>query len=90
MYSFSIDHVHYDRYKNGRPFTLTDCWREVEGVGNARIWCGDRLVLDRAGEATMRRYRIRELFRKAREARRRRYLESLDALNRRRTAQAAA
>lgn len=90
MYAFSIDGIVYDAWKDGTPFTLADCWEQVHGVGNARIWCGDRLVLDRAGESVMRRHRIRERFEKARQARRRRYLESLDALNGRRRAAVAA
>lgn len=89
-YSFTIDSVEYDAYKDGTPFTLADCWREVHGVGNARIWCGDRLVLDRAGESTMRRHRIRERFEQARQERRRRYLESLAALDGRRARTVAA
>lgn len=80
MYSFTIDGIHYVAYKDGTPFTLADCLREVRGVGNARIWCGDRLVLDRAGEAVGRRYAIARRYKLAAEARRERAVQSVAAL----------
>ena len=80
MYSFTIDHVHYDGYKDGTPFTLADCLREVRGVGGARIWCGERLVLDRAGEVVGRRYAIARRYKLAREARRERAIQAVAAL----------
>ena len=80
-YSFSIDHITFDAYRDGTPFTLADCWRECEGVGNARIWCGDRLVLDRAGEAATRRYRIRARYQAMRGIMAERRRESYAALS---------
>lgn len=80
MYSFTIDHVHYDRYRDGTPFTLADCLREVRGVGGARIWCGDRLVLDRAGEVVGRRYAIARRYKLAREAQRERSRQAVATL----------
>jgi len=63
MYLLQVDHVTYSGFRDGRPFTLRDCWREIEGVGNARILAGDgRVVLDRAGEMIGRRYRVRSMF----------------------------
>lgn len=61
-YSFTLGPVEYVGFRDGRPFTLADCWREVEGVGGARIWHGERLVLDRAGEQVGRRDRVRRMF----------------------------
>lgn len=80
MYSFTIDSVEYDAYKDGTPFTLADCWREVEGVRGARIWCGNRLVVDNAGAQSGRRYEMRRRFALAREARMQRRIESYAAL----------
>jgi len=80
MYSFTIDGVEYDAYKDGTPFTLADCWREIAGVHNARIWCGNRLVLEQAGEVGGRRYAISRRYKLAREARRQRLIESYAAL----------
>lgn len=62
MYSIQIDHVTYDSYKDGAAFTLADCWRELEGTGNARILCGDRVVLNNAGAASMRRQIVRRAY----------------------------
>lgn len=53
-YSFTIDGREYDRFQDGRPFTLADCWREIEGCFNAHIWQGDRLVLRDAGSLRVR------------------------------------
>lgn len=64
MYSFSLGPVEYG------PCTLTEAWEQVHGVGCARIWCGERLVLERAGESVGRRYAVRRRFEAQRERRR--------------------
>lgn len=38
MYAFSVDHVIFDRHRDGRPVTLTAAIDAVRGVSNARIW----------------------------------------------------
>lgn len=86
MYSFTFDGRHYDAYADGTPFTLADIWREVEGLAGVRIWCGDRLVLDRAGEQTGRRVRIRARYLAARASLAYRRRESYEALAGRRAA----
>lgn len=70
MYEIQIDHIRYSGYRNGAPFTLADCWRETEGVGNAKILTTTgRVVLFRAGEKTGRRLRVRRDYYEARAKR---------------------
>lgn len=54
-YTFSIDHVEYIGTKDGKPFTLLDCWRHVYGVGHAAIYApSGRVVLRNAGAISAR------------------------------------
>lgn len=54
-YRIRLDHREFDGFRDGRPFTLPDAWRQVEGVGNAAILAPDgRLVLANAGSPTAR------------------------------------
>lgn len=68
-YTFSIDHVHYDAFKGGRPFTLLDCWRQVYGVGHAAIYSPTgRVVLRNAGAISARWEHINTARRRRRAA----------------------
>jgi hypothetical protein len=63
-YMIQLGPVVFDCWRDGRPFTLADCWRELDGVGAARILdCRGRVVLDRAGEHLGRRARVRAMYR---------------------------
>ena len=54
-YVLELGPVTYDGWRDGRPFTLADCWRECEGVAGARILAPTgRVVLDDAGSVTVR------------------------------------
>lgn len=73
MYAIQIDHIIYDAWKDGRPFTLAECWRELEGTGHARILASAsnewRVVLDNAGAMTGRRLAVRKMYRDSRNKR---------------------
>jgi hypothetical protein len=50
MYMLKLGPVTYDAYRDGRPFTLVDCFREARGVGQATILTTTgRVVLRDAG-----------------------------------------
>lgn len=54
-YSFSIDGREYDGWRDGRPFTLPDAWRQVEGVRGATIYApSGRVILTDAGSMSAR------------------------------------
>ena len=38
MYTFSLGSQHYERWRDGRPFTLMEAMREVFGVGAATVY----------------------------------------------------
>lgn len=67
MYGIQLGPVIYNGWRDGRPFTLADCWHECHGVGAARIvrftGAGVVTVLDRAGESVGRRERVRAKYR---------------------------
>ena len=63
MYQIQLGPVVFDGWHDGTPFTLAECWRECRGVGQARILdCRGRVVLERAGEDTERRRRVRRMY----------------------------
>ena len=65
MYQIQLGPTVFDGWHDGRPFTLADCWRELEGVGAARILDPrGRIVLDCAGESVGRRVRVRAMYSK--------------------------
>ncbi|MFI0553452.1 hypothetical protein [Streptomyces scabiei] len=37
MYLIQLDYTVYERFKDGRPFTLVDALRELHGTANAHI-----------------------------------------------------
>lgn len=64
-YQIQLGPVVYTGWKDGRPFSLADCWTALEGVGQAKILdCHGRVVLDCAGEMIGRRERVRVAYRK--------------------------
>jgi hypothetical protein len=64
MYYIQLGNITYEK-SGGELFTLAECWRELDGVGNARIVAGDgRIVLERAGDHIGRRYAVRAMYRK--------------------------
>lgn len=65
-YRFTIDGITYDAHRDGRPLTLPDCWRAVEGCGAyRRDWLptiyapNGRVVLSNAGSLTARHEHIK-------------------------------
>lgn len=65
MYLIELGGVTYTN--NGQPFTLAECWCELDGVGGARILSlSGRVVLDRAGEHCGRRDQVRQAYRRYR------------------------
>jgi len=59
-YEIQLGPTRYDGFKDGTPFTLIDAWREVEGVGGAKIFAPTgRLVLADAGSMSARRDHVR-------------------------------
>lgn len=55
MYMLKLGPVTYDSYRDGRPFTLVDCFREAYGVGQATIIAPNgRVVLRDAGSLYVR------------------------------------
>jgi hypothetical protein len=68
MYLIQIDHITYTK-SNGELFTLAECWRELEGCGNAHILSENgRVVLRNAGRQTQRRLDVRQAYRNKRLA----------------------
>lgn len=64
MYRIQLGPIVFDGWRDGSPFTLADCWRELHGVAGARILDSrGRVVLDRAGDSVGRRDRVRAMYR---------------------------
>lgn len=54
-YAIQIDHRVYEGWRDGRPFTLAEAWRETYGVGRARILRPDGTeLLHEAGAVSVR------------------------------------
>ena len=54
-YVIEFGPVAFDRWADGRPFTLIDAWRETYGVGHATIRdATGRVVLANAGSVSVR------------------------------------
>lgn len=60
-YTFSFGHIEYSGHRDGTPFTLVEAWREVRGVGWARIYRPDGSLLMRDAGSVERRSRVRQL-----------------------------
>lgn len=55
MYVLKLGPVTYDRWRDGTPFTLVDCFRVCRGVGGATILTTTgRVVLRDAGSLYIR------------------------------------
>lgn len=68
-YTFSIDHIEYAGTKDGKPFTLLDCWRHIYGVGHSVIYApSGRVVLRNAGAVSARCEHISTARRRSRVA----------------------
>lgn len=58
-YIIRLGGVEYDAWRSGRPFTLVDCWRELEGVAGATILSPTgRVVLANAGSMRVRGWEV--------------------------------
>lgn len=71
-YIIRLDGIEYSGYRDGRPFTLADAWRETEGLRNCEILSPTgRVVLANAGSMTVRHYELpRDVRCRRQEARR--------------------
>jgi hypothetical protein len=53
-YWLSFDGCAFDAHRDGRPFTLVDCFREAVGCAGMTIWHEDRVVMRQAGSLYQR------------------------------------
>lgn len=60
-YTFSLGHIDYVSHRDRTQFTLVEIWRELRGVGQARIYRPDGSLLMRDAGSLYRRSRVREL-----------------------------
>lgn len=66
-YIIRMDGIEYESYRDGRPFSLADAWREVQGVRHCDILApSGRVVLANAGSMSVRTYDLPERARAAR------------------------
>lgn len=71
-YVIAFGPVVFDRWADGRPFTLVDAWHETYGVGQATILdATGRVVLANAGSVSVRLAHIARARAASRRARRR-------------------